>query len=164
MKPVRATCLVIAAAMSTLAAPTSAVAATPSNDDLRNAIRIAPLPFHHSVNVTAATRDASAPIDSACRNKTGRSVWYRMSLARTHRIMLAIRHSTYDTVLNLYRRTDGGDLRLVSCDDDSGGNLSSVLVHEIEGGARYVVMVADYADGTTSATLALQAKCIPYRR
>ena len=73
-------------------------------------------------------------------------------------------HSTYDTVLNLYRRTDSGDLRLVSCDDDSGGNLSSALVHQIEGGTRYGVMVADCADGTTSATLALQAKSIPYRR
>lgn len=164
MRPFRATCLVIAAAMSTLAAPTSAVAAGPSNDDLPNAIRIAPLPFHHSVNITVATRDARAPIDSACRDKTGRSVWYRLSLARTHRIVLATRHSTYDTVLNLYRRTDSGDLRLVSCDDDSGGNLSSTLVQQIKGGAKYVVMVADYADGTSSAVLALQAKSIPYRR
>ena len=78
--------------------------------------------------------------------------------------MLATRHSTYDTVLNLYRRTDAGNLRLVSCDDDSGGNLSSVLVRQIDGGTRYIVMVADYADGTTSATLALHAKSIPYRR
>jgi hypothetical protein len=153
MKPLRATCLVVAAAMSILVAPTSAVAAPPSNDDLQNAIRITtPFPFRDSVDITDATRDTGAP--SGCAD--GRSVWYRFSLARTQRILLTTLNSNYDTVLNLFRRTDTGGLRRVACNDDGGVGLTSALVHRVEGGARYVVMVADLNDGTTPATLRFQ--------
>jgi hypothetical protein len=157
MKPLRATCLVVAGAMSMLVAPTAAVAAPPSNDDVQNAIRITtPFPFRDSVNVTDATRDTNAPIDSACRGRTGKSVWYRFSLARTQRIVLSTNNSDYNTVLNLYRRTDSGELRRVACDNNDGSGVTAALAHRVTGGARYVVMVADFSDGTTPATLRFQ--------
>ncbi len=151
MKLLKATCVVVGAAMSTLVAPTTAVAAPPSNDDLRNAIRIT-TPFRDSVDITDATRDTDAPIDRACFGKRGRSVWYRFSPARTQRVLLATNHSDYDTVLNLYQRTDSGRLRLVDCNNDREGPASA-LVRRVQAGAKYVVMVADYDNDTTAATL-----------
>jgi hypothetical protein len=154
MKLLRGTCVVAGAVMSILVAPTAAVAAPPSNDALRNAIHIT-APFRDSVDITDATRDTGAPIDRACFGKRGRSVWYRFSLARTQRIVLATNGSNYDTVLNLYRRTDSGRLRLVDCNNDREGPASA-LARRVEGGAKYVVMVADFDNDTTAARLRLR--------
>lgn len=156
MKPLRASFLVIAAAMSTLAVPTSAVAAPPSNDDLQDATPITAVPFNDSVNITDATTDANAPLNNVCAD--ARSVWYRFSPATTQRVLLTTLNSDYDTVLSLYRRTSTGELQLVDCDDDSGVGLTSALVRQVDAGARYVVMVADLSDGTSSATLHFQMK------
>ncbi len=80
-----------------------------------------------------------------------RTVWYKFLAPVSGRLLIHTSFEasdymdSYDTVLQLYRSTDGtcGTLMVIDCDDDSNGLFSEVSTFVIEG-RTYYIEVADW--------------------
>jgi uncharacterized repeat protein (TIGR02543 family) len=117
------------------------------NDDLSSAKVIAVIPYSDSTDTTNATTAGDDPL-FACGNQSrgSASVWYRFTPNRKGRLSANTIGSNYDTMLAIWQGTRG-NLANVACDDDSGGNATSALQVNLNGGTTYYIEIVRYTAG-----------------
>ena len=120
----------------------AALAAPPDNDEIANATLIGSLPFSDTVDTTEAT---TAPDDPNCVGQ-GPTVWYTYTPTEDQRLLADTFGSDYDTTLSAYVGSPGS-LEQIACNDDSGGNVQSAILIEVEAGTTYYFMVGAFASG-----------------
>lgn len=75
---------------------------------------------------------------------------YRITIPDGQRAIISADSTAFDTVVKVYRADDrGGDA--AATDDDSGGNLNSLLVFAPDAGGDYIVRVTSYSGGSSGA-------------
>jgi hypothetical protein len=99
--------------------------------------------------VTADTSDANDTAgepEPTCVPFGSHTVWYKLTPPQTGYLSLETERSDYDTVLQVYRQKPGGPLLPVSCDDDGGPGLASLIEGlPVQAGFTYYVLVTSYA-------------------
>lgn len=123
-----------------LAAP--AWAAAPGNDDVANATPITSVPFSETIDTSEATPEDT---DVSCSGG-GATVWYSVTLADGRWLQIDTNGSGYDTTLQVFTGSPDA-LDLVTCDDDGGIGVASLVRFEATGGTTYLVMVGSFSGG-----------------
>ena len=111
----------------------TAAAAPPSNDTEAGAIEFGSLPFTHSQDTTGATADGPRFCSSLA------SVFYAFTPDAAGRVQIDLIGSEYDTTLGVYTRA-GGDVRRVTCNDDSLGFAAGVRFRAVAGVTYYLMV------------------------
>ncbi len=117
------------------------------NDDINGAILINGTPYSNTQNTiyaTSASDDPNLCTPNASRLAGSRTVWYRFTPNSNGTMNANTIGSTYDTVLAVWTGTRG-NLVSISCDDDSGGNYTSALSANVNGGITYNIEAAGYS-------------------
>ncbi len=120
----------------------------PSNDEIENAILFDQPTHLVRLNTLAATHALDDP-SFPCAIKEARpgsaSVWYKFVPSADAHVTINTVTSTYDTLLGIWTGTRGA-LTNLACDDDGGGNFTSLLTRvHVQQGVTYYVEVAAYA-------------------
>jgi hypothetical protein len=120
--------------------------AAPPNDDLRNAVVIAALPFTHNVNTSEAKTSHGDPLGFENCDIGGHTVWYQFSPTENIRVNANTVGSDYDPVFGVYtgRR---GDLTQVTCNF-----LPASATFEAIAGETYLLVVGS-SDGQPGGNL-----------
>ena len=127
-----------------------------SNDSCGGEILIAATPYSNSQDTSSAT-SAGDPTPS-CVSNFGNGVWYRYTAPINGTFTIDTVGSSYDTVLTLF--TGGcGSLAEVACNDDGGGNLTSLIALPVTEGVTYTVLAGGY--NSAVGTLVLSAGFVP---
>jgi hypothetical protein len=61
--------------------------------------------------------------------------------------------SAFDTVLSIHSGCPGGPANQLACNDDGGGNLTSLINFNVVGGTTYLVRIAGYSSSSGTYTL-----------
>ena len=110
-----------------------------------------PINLYYGVHFGATTGLAGAHVGS-CSSGTAPEAIGSFTVAETTTVCMHTLGSTFDTAL--FVRTACADAgSQVTCDDDSAGNLLSVVQFEAQGGTEYFVFVDGY--GTNSGEFLL---------
>ena len=127
------------------------VPSTPGNDLRANAAPIVTLPYNIvQSDINDATVTAGDP--AFCTTVTN-TVWYRYTAATTQTLTISTVGSNYDTVVAVFNPST---LASLGCDDQSGGNNTSLLSLSVNQGSSYLIGIGSwyYAPGA-GATLVL---------
>jgi subtilisin family serine protease/Leucine-rich repeat (LRR) protein len=127
----------------------------PANDDFNSATLISAIPFTDTVNTSWATTAGDDPVPS-CGSNVGKTVWYKYTATGNSSFAFRTVGSDFDTVLSVWTGTRGA-LAEVACDDDGGGNLSSLVGVTTAPGTTYYVMVGGYDGDSGQLTLTIEA-------
>ncbi len=92
---------------------------------------------------------------------TGKSVWWSWTAAVNGTVTFKTVGSTFDTVLAIYTGTALNALTLVRSDDDSGGNLTSLISTAVTAGTTYQIAVDGYGSASGSITLITSFETAP---
>jgi hypothetical protein len=123
----------------------------PLNDQCANAIVLSGVHASYSEFTGTATSDGDpAP---ACFKEFGRGVWFQYTPAFDGFLHVYSVGSDYDSALAFYSGSCG-NLALLACDDDSGGNYTSSLTNLVYAGTTYYILAGGYA--AASGNLVLQ--------
>lgn len=125
----------------------------PANDDIANAIDLAPLnlPFSTGViDTRGATRGNDDPSELNCKPTTDpldtglASIWYTYTPDEDQNLVLDTVGSDYDTYLAVFK--DSSPLEFVDCNDDidSSNTLQSSLPIKLQGGVKYYFLVGQF--------------------
>ena len=136
---------VAAALLIVLAAPGSASAAPPSNDNFANAETITERFGWAEGDNTEATKEPGEPNHAG--NPGGASVWYSWTAPSAGRATFSACYSEFDTLLAVYTGDQVNNLQEVAADDDGCGDQSR-LSFITTAGVTYRIAV-DGADGAT---------------
>lgn len=93
-----------------LVAPSSALAAAPSNDDVTNPKVVEELPYSDTIDVTDASTDPGDPTNC----NAGKSVWYSYTPEETKRIAADTAGSDYSAYLGVFRDAPSNNT-LIAC-------------------------------------------------
>jgi M6 family metalloprotease-like protein len=128
-----------------------------ANDTLAGAKAISAYPFSTSLNTGKATTAGNDPV-FACAGTQGRaSVWYRLTPTARGKVQVSTVGSSYDTLLGVWIGSSGS-LSSKACNDDGGGNGTSVASLVVSANTTYYIEVA----GKTGAgTLNLNVSFLP---
>ncbi len=121
------------------------------NDDFSNPKWISTTPYSDQMDTSTATTATDDPTMSLCGRGQGyATVWYRFGATTSGTLTVDTVGSGYDTMLAVWTGSRGS-LVGIACDDDSGGNLTSLVSVEVEAGTVYHIEVAQYqpASGAT---------------
>ncbi|MGH7484376.1 MAG: RCC1 domain-containing protein, partial [bacterium] len=103
--------------------PTATPCGAIANDEFANSASVS-IPYSGSLSTLCATTQAGEPRPCA---GIGATVWYRYTPATSQRLQADTVGSDHDTGLAIYTGSSLNSLTLVGCDDDSGGQLTSLL-------------------------------------
>lgn len=122
-------------------------AVTPPNDEIENATAITTTSFSAVQETLGATRAADDP-EFPCLFDEPRpdsaSVWFVFHATKPGKIRVSTVGSSYDTLLAVWTGARGA-LTNIACDDDGGGDLSSLLRStQVRRGETYYIEVAAY--------------------
>jgi hypothetical protein len=106
-------------------------AATPSNDEITNAVAVSGIPYSASADTSEATFAAG---DSGCGLAT---VWYTFTPDTDGNYAFTTVGSDYDTTLAVLDGSPGA-LNLLACNDDAFG-LQSAIMLELTAGTTYFI-------------------------
>lgn len=116
------------------------------NDDISGATPVPTLPANLNENTFYATKAFDDP-DFPCAYGGPRpgsaSVWFQFTAPENGVFVASTVGSQYDTVIALWTGTRGA-LTAVGCDEDSGGDLTSILSAPVTQGQTYILEVADW--------------------
>lgn len=108
-----------------------------NNNKFEDALKIASIPFTAKTNTTQATRQEGEPTDCS---QVGGTVWYRYPASGEVPLIASTFGSKYSTTLGVFKGTNLGDLRMVGCNTDVGGN--SLVSFPATAGANYFLQIA----------------------
>lgn len=122
---------------------------TSANDDFNGATGINTNTYNSSqdtTNATTASDDPTYPCSS--QNKESASVWYRFTPTSNGSLSVNTIGSGYDTVLAIWRGSRGSLIN-VDCNDDGGGNFTSLISNvALSGGTAYYLEIASFTSAT----------------
>jgi uncharacterized repeat protein (TIGR01451 family) len=126
-----------------LVLPPAASASAPSNDNFANAQLVTDThgSFSVSGDNTAATTQTGEPL--AFSNE-GTTVWYQWTASADGTMQVDTIGSEFDTQLGVYTGTDMASLTQIAKDDDSGGNLTSLVTFTAQKGTTYSIQVGGF--------------------
>jgi alpha-tubulin suppressor-like RCC1 family protein/uncharacterized protein YkwD/plastocyanin/thiol-disulfide isomerase/thioredoxin/uncharacterized membrane protein YphA (DoxX/SURF4 family) len=138
-------------AHSLVVQPPAAPPQPPVNDNFAAASALV-LPASLSGDTMMATTQAAEPVPAVCGD-IGKTVWYRIVPTETGILVASTRGSTFDTRLALYTGSALSDLTAIACDDNSGGNGTSILITNVTAGQTYYLQLggASFFPGTAHA-------------
>jgi subtilisin len=124
---------------------------TPGNDLRNNAAPIVTLPYNAvQSDIPGATITGGDPAFCTGISST---VWYRYTASSTQTLTLSTVSSNYDTVLAVFNATT---LASLGCDDQSGGNNTSLLSLNVTQGSTYLIGIGSWVyPAPASSTLVL---------
>ena len=134
-----------AAFLIVLAAPGSASATPPSNDNFANAETISDRFGWVEGDNTEATKEPGEPDHAG--NPGGASVWYSWTAPSSGRATLNLCYAEFDSLLAVYVGDDVAQLQQVAADDNGCGD-QSLLTFVASAGVTYRIAV-DGANGAT---------------
>ncbi|HMZ07375.1 MAG TPA: S-layer homology domain-containing protein [Anaerolineales bacterium] len=112
----------------------------PINDSIDSATSLS-IPFEASLPTTAATLDLGTT--SACSPGLGyASVWYKYSTSTGRKLYLDTFGSAYDTFIAVWTKNANETLNAVTCNNNSGSSLQSVLTLTPSNGITYYIQIA----------------------
>ena len=130
-----------------------------SNDNFAGRIAINPLFGPTIANNINATKEPGEPNHAG--KPGGKSVWFTWRATFTGAMALTTRGSGFDTVLAVYTNSSSppsiANLVLVASDDDSGGDLNSLVVFNCIEGVDYQIALDGIARGNGNIVLGLPA-------
>lgn len=129
------------------------------NDAPNNAIMITSLPFTTTLN-TGGASNSNEP-SPTCHPGIGKTVWYRYTpSANLSEVQVDSIGSTYDSVLAVYTLS-GNTWTQVGCDDDSGGNYTSLITLQMFAGTTYYIQAGGYGGDFGQLTLNVTSDAAP---
>lgn len=118
----------------------------PTNDNFPSAIAISAIPYTHTVDTRAATTATDDPIPTCGYGKNSNSVWYKYTAPANGLLEIDTWESEYDTVLAVWRGTQGS-LTQVACNDDIYGYLQAWIGEiPVTASTTYYIEVMDYGN------------------
>ncbi|MGH3871622.1 MAG: hypothetical protein ACRDSR_08935 [Pseudonocardiaceae bacterium] len=125
----------------TLVGATPAWAAAPTNDNFANA-QAHTSSFTDSLSIVDATTETGEP-DQSCITfgDNFRSVWYGLTISAGTEVSVDTIGSNYNTVVSVYTGASLGSLSEVVCDNNSGGNNTSLLGFTASSSTTYWIQV-----------------------
>ena len=134
-----------------------ASAQTGQNDNFADRLSINPLFASIVANNVSATKETGEPNHAG--KPGGKSVWFTWRASFTGVMALTTRGSGFDTVLAVYTNSSSpaalSNLVLVASDDDSGGNLNSLVVFNCLEGVDYQIALDGVSRGNGNIVLGL---------
>ncbi|MGB8647558.1 MAG: carbohydrate binding domain-containing protein, partial [Anaerolineae bacterium] len=127
-------------------ATTLACPQAPGNDDFNNSTQINSMPYNTNQDITGATTAGDDPTLSCIGGQGYASVWFAFTPSTNGALSANTTGSGYDTVLGVWKGSRGA-LSNVACNDDSGGNVTSMVSAALTGGTTYYIEVAAYSSG-----------------
>jgi hypothetical protein len=91
----------------------------------------------------------------------GKSVWYQWSSTETGVATFTTRGSTFDTLLAVYVQCGPDNLVEVASDDDSGGNLASLVQFNVIAGTNYLIAVDGFGGADGQFSLSWEFESVP---
>lgn len=117
-----------------------------SNDAFANAIALnGPLPLYTEGSNVGATAEAGEPAHTG--HVAERSVWFRWMSPSTRQVAVHTRGSAIDTRLGVYSGDSVSLLTQVASNDNSPGNLASLVTFTAQAGVTYQIAVDGYENG-----------------
>ncbi len=117
------------------------VISAPANDLCANATLITATRYTNTLSTTNATSTGDpAP---SCVGSFGKGVWYVYTAPANGQLVVDTIGSLFDTGLGVYTGTCATPT-LVGCDDDSGGNLTSLITLTVTGGTAYRILAGGF--------------------
>jgi Ca2+-binding RTX toxin-like protein len=101
-------------------------AAAPANDDFANA-QAQTGSFTDSLNNADATTEASEPAPNCIVGVEVHTVWYGLTVSAGTQVTADTIGSNFDTALAVYTGPSLGSLTQIACNDDGGGNFTSLV-------------------------------------
>ena len=127
-----------------------------SNDQCGSALLIAATPFDNSQDTSSAT--STGDPTTSCVNNFGNGVWYRYTASTNGTLTIDTINSDYDTVLAIF--TSGcGSFVEVACNDDGGGDLTSLIALSVTEGVTYHILAGGF--NSAVGTLQVNAGFVP---
>jgi hypothetical protein len=113
----------------------------PANDQCSGAMAISGSGYTNTQSTTSATSTGD-PVPS-CVSGFGKGVWYKYTPASGGRMVVDTMGSDFDTGLAIYTGTCGS-LTQVACDDESGGNRTSLITSAVTAGTTYYILAGGH--------------------
>jgi hypothetical protein len=138
---------VLAAALLGLATA-GAAAVPPSNDLFNRAETLTGCDASVEGDNFQATRQRGEPFHHFRASAPTHSVWYKWRSPVTDTVVMDTIGSDYDTILAVYRGTSfvpPRQLTRIASDDDSGGDLTSLVTFDAQRNVTYRIAVDGYA-------------------
>jgi alpha-tubulin suppressor-like RCC1 family protein len=114
----------------------------PSNNYFASAATVGAVPFAASLPTTCAGWETSEPQHCA---SIGSTVWYSYTPSENGLLQADTEGSGYDTALAIYVGSDLAGLSSISCDDDSGPGLTSLITFNAVAGTTYRFQAGGFA-------------------
>ncbi len=115
---------------------------SPPNDDCSGALSIE-VENYTNIQSTLLATSTGDPTPS-CAFEFGNAVWYKWTAPADGVVTVDTIGSSFDTVLGVYSGSCDA-LTHVGCNDDGGGNLTSLLTHPVTAGVTYYYVVGGYS-------------------
>ena len=113
----------------------------PANDQCSGAVTVSSSGYTNTQSTASATSTGDpAP---GCVSGFGNGVWYKYTPASSGRIVVDTMGSDFDTGLAIYTGTCGS-LTQVACDDDNGGNRTSLITSSVTAGTTYCILAGGH--------------------
>lgn len=153
----------VVAALALAAVPGHAPASHVNNNHFENAIVIEVLPYEHEQYTGYTGRQDYEPILGCGGGAHLRTAWYRWTAGEPGIMIADTYHSSYDTVLAVYRGPSTAtleDLERVECNDDDWllseiSRTTSVVRFQAELGTTYYFQLGGYQDAVGTAVFHL---------
>ena len=131
----------------------------PANDDLADAVPVAPLPYAASGSTVNAGFEPSEAFGS-CSSDHGNSVWWTFTAPESRRYEVNTNGSSINTGLSVWTGSDH-PLTETACDDDSGVLTTSRLRFDAEAGREYSIRVIGLAGKEGSVVVRVLIPTLP---
>jgi hypothetical protein len=125
-----------------VAVPISITTNRPGNDNCAGAPTITTSPYSYSADITQATTSGD-PVPSCGNGSREKSVWFQYTPAYDGTVVADTIGTNFDTILSVWTGACGA-VTAASCDDDSGGSLTSRISMAVSAGVPYKFMVSAY--------------------
>jgi hypothetical protein len=120
-----------------------------ANDDFRSPTAIDRVPYTDSTQTEMATRESGEPVGCTSLGEVPlqKTVWYRFTPSRSAGVSVDTLGSDYDTTLTVYSGSSFADLSEITCNNDTGPKLQSVVVFSATRATTYLIQVAGKSGG-----------------
>ncbi|MGD0384150.1 MAG: hypothetical protein ABSA77_11550 [Thermoguttaceae bacterium] len=130
----------------------------PVNDNFANRTPITGTLATITATNVGATKESGEPNHAG--NAGGKSVWWTWTAPSAGSVLIDTIGSNFDTILGVYTGSSVSTLTTVASDDDSGGNLTSLVTFNVVSGTSYQIAVDGYGGASGNISLFLDLTTI----
>ena len=124
-----------------------------TNDNFANRTPITSTLVTITATNVGATKEAGEP--NHANNSGGKSVWWTWTAPSAGSVLIDTIGSTFNTILGIYTGSSVSALTAVASDDDSGGNVTSMVTFNAVSGTTYQIAVDGYNGASGNISLFL---------